>query len=152
MERLKKLAENSSMFPEPSVWSEHSIIINAPRSKVWEVATNVNEWPNWHAYLKNAKIDGEFKVEAKISYGGLIKHKLALGKVRKNEEVVLYGTFLGFQGLTQWVFEEIEPGVSKVIFVESTEGPIVSLLYSNEKLKEHLQKWLAALKSEAEKN
>ena len=66
---------------------------------------------------------------------------------------MLYGTMAGYKGITRW---DIKPAngtqQTEVCFTESSAGFMIGTLYGNQKLGEHLQHWLNALKAEAERS
>jgi uncharacterized protein YndB with AHSA1/START domain len=151
MDRLARLASDGQMIPAAPILASRSITIDAPLDKVWHLLTTVSEWEQWYSYLKNAKLDGPFAVGTRVSYGGLFKHDLRIAKFVQQEMVMIYGKLAGFSGITRWDFRKLGENSTQVTFTESSEGPLLGLLYSNKRLETHLQNWLEALKREAER-
>ena len=151
MMELQRVACAERMIPNAPVQATSTITIDAPIAIVWAVATDVSRWPNWYDYLKNAQVQDGFVAGAKLSYGGAIKHDLAIAKVEDRRLAMIYGTMLGYSGVTRWDFKETAVEQTQVTFTESSEGFLIALLYSNEKLSEHLSDWLKKLKAEAER-
>lgn len=138
------------MIPNAPILATSSVLIAAPREKVWNTLVDVQRWENWHPYLKNAKLIGQFAPGAQLSYGGMIKHHLTAGKMVPYRTIVLYGTMAGYKGITRWDLREVEQNQTHITVTESSSGFMIGILYSNAKLEVHLQKWLMALKAETE--
>lgn len=149
---LSKIAYEERMIPNAPILATHAIEINAPVERVWQVARDVKNWPQWDDHLKNAKIDGPFVQGSHFSFGGLFKHHLTLSKIRQFDLVMYFGSLLGYSGVTKWKFTRITSEKTEVTFTESSKGFLISLLYSNVALKTHLKTWLEKLKERAELN
>lgn len=150
LEQLQRIACSEQTIPEAPVVSSRALTIHAAREKVWRLQTDVKNWPRWYAYLSKAALDGPFNTGAKLTYGGLFKHRLQIAKVREQELVMMYGKYMGFSGITKWQFQEVSMGETRVTFTESSSGFLMSTLYSSAKLAEHLDAWLSHLKTAAE--
>lgn len=151
MSQLQQLASAERMIPNAPIQASSKIVVSAPVATVWAIATNVSAWPTWYDYLKNAQVQGAFVPGAKLSYGGMIKHDLAIAKITDRKLVMIYGKLLGYTGITRWDFKQISPGQTEVTFTESSDGFLIGALYSNEKLEQHLSEWLTKLKARSEK-
>ena len=147
---VKKQAENKEMIENAPIEAKKSIIINAPILKIWNILIDVDDWPNWYHYLSGSTISGKFEAGSKIEYGGFFKHRLTIGVAEPPKTVSLYGTYIGFQAITIWQMEMLSKNQTRVTFSESSDGGLLSVLYSNSQLKNHLIKWLAKLKDKAE--
>lgn len=148
---LRKWAVAEQMIPNAPVNAACSTMINASSDTVWHLLTSVTNWPQWYGYLKNAQLDGLFSVETRLTYGGLIKHRLRIARVTPGAMVMLYGTMAGYSGITRWDVKTMAEERTKVTFTESSNGPLIALLYGSGRLEKHLKLWLAALKAEAER-
>jgi uncharacterized protein YndB with AHSA1/START domain len=147
---LATWAEAEQMIPDAPVTASRSVTIDAPVEQVWRILTNVQAWPQWHPYLKNAELDGDFAAGSALSYGGPLKHRLTVGKVKRHELVMIYGFLARYSAVTRWDVEKADAGGTKVTFSESSAGPLISLFYGSRSLGGHLERWLIALKSAAE--
>ena len=147
---VKNQAENKEMIKNAPIQAMRSIIINAPVQKIWKILIDVDDWPNWYHFLRGSRISGKFEAGSRIEYGGFFKHRLTIGVVEPPKTVVLYGTYMGFQGITVWQMDKLSENQTRVIFKESSDGGLLSILYSNAQLEKHLIKWLAKLKDKAE--
>lgn len=151
MQDLERFASDARMIPNAPIEASRTIAIDAPIDRVWDVLTDVPKWPTWYAYLRNAALAGPFGAGAKLSYGGLVKHHLAIARVERPELVMLYGKLMHFSAVTKWELQEMSPTRTSVTFTESSEGFLIAALYSNAKLAAHLGRWLKQLKRQAER-
>jgi hypothetical protein len=151
MIQLHRLAADERPIPDAPVSASSKIIVNALVATVWQVATGVQKWGSWYDYLKNAKLDGPFAAGSRLTYGGLIKHDLAIAKVKEHELVMIYGKLSVYSAITRWDFSPVFPDQTSVTLSETSEGFMLGTLYSNEKLGQHLTEWLERLKAEAER-
>lgn len=147
---LGQLAASERMIPNAPIEATRSVIVNAPIETVWRLLTEVDKWPRWYSYLKNARLDGAFQAKTALTYGGLTKHRLRIAKVKDLELVMIYGTMMGYTAVTRWDIKTVGTSRTKVTFTESSAGPLISLLYGVKGLGNHLQQWLDALKEAAE--
>lgn len=152
MNELARFAADEQMIPKAPVQAARSVQIAAPLGKVWSILTGVPDWERWHPYLKDARLEGPFSAETQLTYGGFIEHKLRIARVVPGELVMLYGTMAGYKGITRWDVKQANGTQTEVSFTESSAGFMIGTLYSNQKLGEHLQHWLNALKAEAERS
>ncbi len=152
MNELAHLAANEQMIPHAPIQAARSVEIGATVKTVWSTLTEVSAWNRWYPYLINATLEGTFSARTSLSYGGWIKHKLHIAKVIPETLVMLYGTMAGYQGITRWDLKRVSANRTEVSFTESSSGFLIGTLYSNQKLGEHLQHWLNALKTQAERS
>lgn len=152
MMNLSQIAYEERMIPNAAVLATYAIEINVSVERIWQVATDVKNWPQWHEDLKNTKIDGPFVQGAHFSFGGLFKHHLTLSKIKKFDLVMYFGTLLGYKGVTKWKFTPVTNEKTKVTFTESSNGFLIGVFYSNDALETHLKAWLEKLKQRAELN
>ena len=147
---LARYASAGQMIPHAGVEASRSVRIVASVNQVWRILTDVSEWERWHPYLKNAQLAGQFDVGSKLTYGGAVKHQLCIAMMSVGEQAVLYGTMLGYKGVTRWETRQVAPDEVEVTFTESSAGFLLAAFYSTKKLGVHLEQWLYALKKEAE--
>ena len=152
MNELARFAAGEQMIPKAPVQATRSVQITAPLGKVWSILTGVPDWERWHPYLENAMLEGPFSADTQLTYGGFFKHKLRIAKVVPGGLAMLYGTMAGYKGITRWDVKQANGTKTEVTFTESSAGFMIGTLYSNQKLGEHLQNWLNALKAEAERS
>ena len=56
MKQTISLAQEGKINENASIKDQHSIIINAPIERVWNIVSNVAAWPEWNGEIKNLKI------------------------------------------------------------------------------------------------
>ncbi len=151
MDDLQQIASSEQMISGAPVQASRTITINASIEKVWGIQTDIEHWPDWYAYLQNAELIGPFAPGAKLSYGGFFKHHLQIATVKSCELATIYGKYLGFSGVTKWEFKSLSGAQTQVRFSESSAGFMMSVLYSSEKLAQHLDDWLREPKMRAER-
>lgn len=138
------------MIPHAPVQARRSIIVNATLEQAWSTLTEVSDWPRWYPYLANAKLHGEFIPGTRLTYGGLFKHHLRIAKVEQRRLVMIYGTLMGYTGITQWKLDDVGGGRTSVTFTESSDGFLIRTVFSSGSLGKHLQEWLERLKAAVE--
>lgn len=152
LNRLVQLASSGKMMPDAPIIASRFTYIDAPLGQVWAILIDVPRWESWHPYLANAALAGPFIAGSRLTYGGFIKHYLEIAKVTDEELVMLCGTMAGYKGITRWDISKTDNGKTRVAFGECSSGFLIGTLYSKEKLGDHLQGWLDALKQEAERS
>ncbi len=139
------------MIPGAPIEGSQTVTMRAPIDRVWRIQTDVDRWETWYDYLRSARLVGPFAQGATLSYGGFPKHNLIIAKVDNPRLVMIYGTYMGFSAVTKWELKPLSQTQTQVTFSESSVGFLLSVLYSKDKLDEHLARWLEKLKAEAEK-
>lgn len=138
------------------------IEINAPASKVWEILTDFDKYPDWNPFLISLYGKPEpgktFSVSIKPDGKKPMTFKPVCLKFERNSEFRWQGN-LFFKGLFdgEHIFEmiEIEPNRTRFIHRENFSGILVSILWKqldtntrrgfekmNEKLKERAEQSL----------
>ena len=151
LNNVAALAARKQMIPNAPVQAQGSVEIEAAPAAVWAILTDVSQWPRWYPYLRNAKLYGPFQAGTRLVYGGLFKHDLHIALVDAPRLVMIYGTLTGYTAITRWDFAQVDHARTQVTFTESSDGPLIGWLYSNEKLRVHLLRWLDKLKAEVER-
>ncbi|MFY0254579.1 SRPBCC family protein [Chitinophaga sp. 30R24] len=135
------------------VKTTQSIRINAPVATVYNIFTDVDNWPSWQKEISAAKINGQLQVGATIDWktGGLTIHS-TLKTVVPDSVVGWSGKAFGAFANHVWQFEQHE-GYTIVTVNESMEGWLVSLLkgYFQSHLELATKNWLEYLKAQSEK-
>lgn len=134
----------------PVIEASRSIEMDAAVDTVWRSLTTVADWPRWHPYLRDATLDGGFRAGSAIRYGGALKHRLTVAEVVPGERVTLRGSLAIYWATTRWDVRAVTAGRTHVTFTESSGGPLIGLLYGSRRLGAHLDRWLTALRAEAE--
>lgn len=146
------------MEPHRSV--SHSVHINAPPERVWEVFARLERWPQWNPVCLGARhvsgrlwdVGAKFDLSLKPWWK---RFDLRPTVVKSNppQEVVWLGHKGGVYGQHTFRFEP-ENGGAKATSYEVFSGPMLwtlSLFSPTGRTKKMFARWLEALKAEAEK-
>lgn len=147
---LKAQIMNIDADSTAKCYSTAEIRINSSKPHVFEILSDINNWPQWQSSVTKAGINGKSEVGKKFKWkaGGLnIKSKLHT--VNANSEIGWTGKIWWIKAVHNWYLNE-ENGQTKVIVKESLKGPGSSMMLKS--LKEGMQKNLRELKAQAEKN
>ena len=129
-----------------------SILINAEVTRVWEILTNVNQWPTWQNEILKAELNSNLQVGSTFIWEtGGVKIKSTLHTVHPNKQFGWTGKTIGVFAIHNWTFSE-ENGMTKVFVEESMEGFLARLFKKSfqKNLEKGMQVWLDLLKKECE--
>lgn len=132
---------------------QKEIVINSNIEKVWQVLTDINNWPTWNHEVNKAKLCEKLQPLTifKWKTGG-ISINSELHTVEPFNNFGWTGKSLGTFAIHNWTLTE-KNGKTLVFVEESMEGFLVRLFKSSFKknLENGMQKWLDFLKLECEK-
>ncbi len=135
------------------VKSEGEIEISAPVNQVWQVLTNIDNWPSWQTEVTEAHLLGE------LEEGTSFKWKAGGLHFSSNIHTIVPKTSFGWTGKTigasavhNWYFEE-QAGKTVVRVEESLQGVFPRLFsrYFQKNLDKGIQQNLTDLKMASEK-
>ncbi|MFD0361479.1 SRPBCC family protein [Nocardia sp. GCM10030253] len=131
--------------------SEHSIVIDAPTDRVWQILSDVKNWPTWYPGFDLLDLTD-------VAPGGTFRWKIGSGAVSSTFAVVDPGRELTWSGISMWikavdhhVLEPLDDTRTKVTVSESMGGIGLTLIYNTAKVREVQEVRLNALKAAAEK-
>ena len=133
--------------------AEGEIEIAATPEVVWDVISNVEQWPTWNNDIKSATLTGPLAVGSVFRWkSGLASLTSKLQVVDPPRELGWSGTSMSIRAIHVFRFEPRDGG-TLAHSEESWEGFLASLLkgYSRKTLDKGLRSVLAALKAEAER-
>jgi uncharacterized membrane protein len=149
--------ERHPVGPDTSapVLSHHYIDIDAPRSTVWKLFTNVKGWTAWQPHITAARLNSRhFRPGGSFTWTSegftVTSHILA---ERKGSRVAWTGTAQGITGTHEWLFRSTPRG-TRVITTESFSGkPVEADVDGMQKILDaSLPYWLQQLKTRAERS
>jgi uncharacterized protein YndB with AHSA1/START domain len=149
MNALENKAREGRINEDASIRDRQSVIINAPIEKVWEILTNVNDWPKWNKEIKSAKCE-------KVALGAHFEWHIRLSNFKSTFQVVDKPNLLVWTGKSKLVKSifvwNLEATDTQTILTveESLEGFIVPIFNNQSKLHDILLDWIHALKASAE--
>lgn len=134
------------------VVAHHEIDIAAPLEKVWDLHTNVEEWPTWNAEVSTAKLEGAFAPGRSFTWTSYdFTVTSTIYEVENGARTLWGGAAQGIMGTHEWRFERAGDGV-RVTTTESFAGePVEADTASLQAVLDNsLTAWLARMKARAE--
>lgn len=142
-----------SVNPNAPVTAQNELLIDATPSRIWEVLSEINQWPSWQSEVTEAQIHGLLAVGMEFSWraGGIS----FVSKIHTTESPVYLGwtgKTIGAYAIHNWTLEE-QNGKTLVKVEESLEGILPAWLtgFFLKNLEKGMLKNLEELKEEAEK-
>lgn len=148
MKTLGPLAKEGKINQDASVRDSQSTIINAPVEKVWQILSDLPNWPQWNPEIKSIKID-QVKVGADFIWnvsGNTIKSTIR--QIKENEMISWTGTTRGIKAIHVWKLEA--DGNQTIVTTEESWQGFFTLFFSHHKLHSSLLNWLDRLRATAE--
>lgn len=150
MNRTNALAKEGKINENASIRDQHSTIIKAPIQHVWDILTNLSDWPSLFKEIKSMKVEGEIKEGTTFSW--------TLGRYKANSEIQKYDmpNLLTWTGKSNWVKRiyvwSLEADEDQTIVTVSTslQGVFTVMVENHHKVYRELINWLEALKIKAE--
>ncbi|MGW0802431.1 SRPBCC domain-containing protein [Nonomuraea sp. NPDC002799] len=133
---------------EAPVTSESSVVVDATPAQVWEVLTDLRNWPSWAPGYEVLRLD-EITPGAGFRWRlGKVKIASTFAVVAPGRELTWSGLVFGYKAVDQQILEALPGGRTKVTMRESLAGPLVSLVFGAGKLRAGHERYLAALETE----
>ncbi|GAA0979461.1 hypothetical protein GCM10009555_044230 [Acrocarpospora macrocephala] len=133
------------------VVSTSSVVVNAPVDRVWEVMSDLRGWPAWYPQYRVLDL-------TETAPGAFFRWQLGSMKITSRfavidpgRELTWTGVVFGFKAVDRHLLEPLDDARTRVTMSESLAGPFASVLYGSDKLREGHERYLSALKTEAEK-
>ncbi len=137
---------------KPVLQSTQSIIINAPLDKVWNIQSDISQWPTWQSDISYTHIDGPIKKGTIFTWKALgMPITSRLERVDNLKCIGWIGTSIGMNAEHMWYFEAIGDK-TKVQTTEKLSGWLTQILRIIDKnfLEKSLKKSLLSLRNAAE--
>jgi uncharacterized membrane protein len=135
------------------VITRDEIQIKASLNTVWNLFTNISEWPEWHKEIESASLQTSLAVGSIFQWSTAgLNITSTVGELILKERIAWSGLVQGIMGIHVWNFSVIEDGVL-VKTEESWEGEPVRLQvdFLQQALDQSIRSWLESLKGEAER-
>ena len=134
------------------VIARHQIDINAPLDTVWQLQTNVNNWPAWQTDITAARLDGPFEPGNSFtwtSYGFTVTSTIYIAE--DHSRTLWGGAAQGIMGTHQWRFAQGPAGVHVITTESWAGGPVDADPTGMQTILDNtLTAWLTRLKQKAE--
>lgn len=130
-----------------------TILINASEGTVWNILTDINNWPHWQKGITFSRLNGELKPGTTFDWktGGSKIHS-TLHTVEPPGQFGWTGKTFGLFAIHNWYLSDTN-GKTEVTVQESMEGFFAKLFKKsfNKILEKGMDLWLELLKIECEK-
>ncbi len=150
MNTLNALAKEGKINENASIKDGHSIIINAPISKVWGILSDMEKWPEWNKDIKRISIEGNPESGKNFSWN------FDGSKFNAQIQSITEPTTLTWTGKSTWAKSihvwQLEDDENQTIATLSTslQGTFTVLVNKHQKVYNDLINWLEKLKEMAE--
>ena len=150
MNRTNELAKEGKINENAGVKDQHSIIINASIEKVWDILTDLNEWPEWNKEVKKMVVDGDIAKKTNFYW--------TMGRYKAHSQVqqIIKPTTFSWTGKSYFVKRiyvwSLEADGNQTIVTVSTslQGMLSVLVENHQKVYNELLNWLECLKKKTE--
>jgi uncharacterized protein YndB with AHSA1/START domain len=152
MTSLNHLAGAGEVDRNAPVLAHVQIEIAAPPPRVWALLIDAPAWPRWDPDITKVSVTQPLSMGTRFTWGE--------GGNRVSSEVQLFeperrliwtGTAFTAKAIHKWELSPEPGGHTLVTIDESMDGPLMSKLYSSQKLAEAANEWLTYLKKSAER-
>ncbi len=134
------------------IQARDTIVINASASRVWQVLSDVQNWPAWLPEVKSIHIGAAVAPGVTFTWeNGGSKIESMFVVVNPGKELTWTGTSFGAKAVDRYVLEVLDINQTRVYNEESMGGPLLTLFYSSKALHSDMKQFLLALKRTSEK-
>lgn len=129
LEKTRRTTPTAQLNPEAPVRTTHTIRIQAPAERVYQLLSNVNQWTSWHPDLAYAHLNGPAEAGSTFdwSVSGLLPLHSTITTAEPGAAFGWSATTLGAFAVHNWTFASRD-GFTDVTAAETMEGWLVSLL------------------------
>ncbi|WP_425391678.1 SRPBCC family protein [Ekhidna sp.] len=150
MKKLNELAKKGMINENASIRDSHSTIINANIDKVWDILTDMEDWPNWNPEIKKVTLEGEIAEGTTFKWVQGRTHGISQIQVVKKPALLAWTSKAKFvKRIYVWTLESDE-GQTIATVSASFQGAMVVLAQNHQKVYDELLGWLELLKNKAE--
>lgn len=144
---------NIPVNKDAPVISDSEIIIDAPKEKVWQILTTINDWPEWQTEVTESNLKGELREGAEFKWkAGRLSFTSKIHTIEPKNKFGWTGETFGASAIHNWFFKD--KGEKTIIYVEeSLQGvfPLLFKSYFQRNLNEGMKRNLKDLKDASEK-
>ncbi|RZK61585.1 MAG: polyketide cyclase/dehydrase [Hymenobacter sp.] len=153
LEKNRRKAPTSQNNPDAPVCSRHTIRIEAPAERAWQVLSEIAAWPTWQPDIAYAHPHGPAQNGTRFDWSasGYLPIHCTLHTVEPGASFGWSGTAFGAFTVHNWQFASRE-GYTEVTAEETMEGWLVSLMQPvlQPALDRGNARWLGYLKQQVE--
>jgi uncharacterized protein YndB with AHSA1/START domain len=147
----EEYAKNGRIDQEAPVTAAYEVDIRAPRERVWRLLASPQGWEGFAPAIHDVRLDGPVAAGTAFTWAnGRSRMKSRFAVVDPGRELTWTGTSMGFKAVHRHLLDEAPGGGTRLRCEESMAGPLLTLIYSEARLRAALATWLTALKAAAE--
>lgn len=138
--------------PKAPLTAKKEAVINAPVEQVWEIQSNINNWPQWQNEITFARLEGALAEGAVFRWRAMgMNITSTLQEVVTNKIIGWSGKSIGMKAVHIWKFEK-QGNKTTVSTEESLSGWLPRFIqwFKPDFLDASLSKSLQTLKNQAE--
>lgn len=147
----EEYAKRGLLDEHAPVKSVSSITIDAPVARVWQLISDMREWPRWRSDARVTEL-GAIEPDASFRWkirGASVASTFAV--VTPERELTWTGLAMGWlKAIDRYRLAPAADGRTTVTFAESLAGPLLTLFYREGRLRKGHQDMLRMLKTAAE--
>lgn len=147
----EEYAKKGRLDENAPVKSVDSITIDAPVATVWQLISDLRNWPQWRSDAQVTRLDA-IEPDARFQWkvrGASIKSTFAV--IAPEQELTWTGVAMGWvKAIDRCRLAPAGDGRTTVTMEESMSGSLLTLLYNNGRLRKGHQDMLRMLKTAAE--
>lgn len=148
---LHERAAVGALQENAPVHAHQSVVVHAPRAKVWAVLSDVERWPTWQPSVTHVTPPRALAPEAAFGFtsgGSAIESKLAL--VRPEEALAWTGQVATAKAIHVWRLSSPTPDTTLVEDEETMDGFLLTWFYGQADLDRDMGRSLEELRRAAE--
>jgi hypothetical protein len=148
----EEYAKNGRIDCEAPVTTSYEVDIHASPERVWALLASPLGWETFDPAIHDVHLDGPVAADTGFTWSnGRARMKSRFAVVNPSRELTWTGASMGFKVVHRHLLEDTGRGGTRVRCEESMAGPLLTLIYSEAKLRVALETWLTALKTAAER-
>ncbi|GAB4239352.1 MAG: hypothetical protein Tsb0034_15370 [Ekhidna sp.] len=150
MNRTIALAKEGKINENASIKDQHSIVINAPIDKVWDILIDLQNWKEWNSDVKKMDVEGPIKAGTKFNWTiGRLKAQSQIQLIDKPQTLAWTEKSSWVKRIYVWSLEQDE-NQTLVTLSSSLQGVFTVLVERHSKVYDELLNWLESLKKKSE--
>ncbi|MDH4262341.1 MAG: SRPBCC family protein [Spirochaetia bacterium] len=146
---LRKIADNGTINPDGALISTATIEIDASEKYVWDIITNIPDWPNWNPEITKSLANGITFKGDNFAWRWGKKINSSVHYFDPPEKLAWFSKSMAYRSIIVWKLESLGKNKTRVTLSESRDGFFMNFL-SSKKHKQLLVNWLNDLKNRSE--
>lgn len=147
----EEYAKNGRIDEDAPVTAAYEVTVRAPRERVWQLLASPLGWERFSPGIRDVHLDGPVAAGTAFAWAnGRARMKSRFAVVDPGRELTWTGTAMGFKAVHRHLLGDAAGGGACLRCEESMAGPLLSLIYSQARLRAALATWLNGLKAAAE--